>query len=109
MAEANVHGMSVEDVHFHEVGAVDSIVDIVAAAIALDYIAPNRVVCSPLPMGRGVIRGAAHGPLPGPPPAVVGVLCDAGLWTFDAGCDHELVTPTGMSKWVVLFKGVYVV
>lgn len=95
VAEADVHGMTLEDVHFHEVGAVDSIVDIVAAALALDHIGADRVVCSPLPMGRGVIRGAAHGPLPGPPPAVVGVLCGAGLWTVDGNCDQELVTPTG--------------
>lgn len=94
-AEAAVHGMPVDDVHFHEVGAVDSIVDIVAAALALDHVAASEVVVSPLPMGRGIIRGAAHGPLPCPAPATLGILCSCKLPTFDAGCDGELVTPTG--------------
>lgn len=90
-AEARVHGTSVERVHFHEVGAVDSIVDITAAAIALDHLGAE-VVCSALPMGRGLIT-AAHGPLPGPAPATV--LCLEGVPTYDAGLDVELVTPTG--------------
>jgi uncharacterized protein (TIGR00299 family) protein len=90
-AEARVHGTSVERVQFHEVGAVDSIVDVVAAAVALDHLGAE-VVCSALPMGRGLIR-AAHGPLPGPPPATV--LCLEGVPTHDAGIDAELVTPTG--------------
>ena len=63
-AEADCHGMPVDAVHFHEVGGVDSIVDIVATAIAIDFLAPARIVVSPLPMGRGIVRGAAHGPLP---------------------------------------------
>jgi uncharacterized protein (TIGR00299 family) protein len=90
-AEARVHGTTVERVHFHEVGAVDSIVDITAAAIALDHLGAE-VVCSALPMGRGLIM-AAHGPLPGPAPATV--LCLEGVPTYDAGLDVELVTPTG--------------
>jgi pyridinium-3,5-bisthiocarboxylic acid mononucleotide nickel chelatase len=90
-AEARVHGTSVERVQFHEVGAVDSIVDVVAAAVALDYLGAE-VVCSALPIGRGLIR-AAHGPLPGPAPATL--LCLEGVPTHDAGIDVELVTPTG--------------
>ena len=93
--EAEVHGMDAEDVHFHEVGAVDSIVDIVAACAAMEYLDCSSVQISPLPMGRGIVRGAAHGPLPSPPPAVVGCLCGSGLETFDAGADGEFVTPTG--------------
>ena len=93
--EAEVHGMDAEDVHFHEVGAVDSVVDIVAACAAMEYLDCSKVQISPLPMGRGVVRGAAHGPLPSPPPAVVGCLCGSGLETFDAGADGEFVTPTG--------------
>ena len=93
--EAEVHGMDVEEVHFHEVGAVDSVVDIVAACAAMEYLDCSKVQISPLPMGRGVVRGAAHGPLPLPPPAVVGCLCGSGLETFDAGADGEFVTPTG--------------
>lgn len=90
-AEAAIHGTRVEDVHFHEVGAVDSIVDTVAAAVALDFLGAT-VVCSPLPMGRGFVR-AAHGPLPLPAPATL--LCLSGVPTYDSGLDVELVTPTG--------------
>ncbi len=90
-AEAEVHGMPIEHVHFHEVGAVDSIVDIVAAAVGLDHLGAE-VICSPLPMGRGLLH-AQHGVLPSPAPATV--LCLQGVPTYDAGIDAELVTPTG--------------
>jgi uncharacterized protein (TIGR00299 family) protein len=90
-AEAQIHGTTLDRVHFHEVGAVDSIVDISAAAIAFDYLGA-RVVCSPLPMGRGTTR-SAHGVIPLPAPATV--LCLAGAPTYDAGLAEELVTPTG--------------
>jgi uncharacterized protein (TIGR00299 family) protein len=90
-AEAQIHGTTLERVHFHEVGAVDSIVDITAAAIAFDYLGA-RVVCSPLPMGRGTTR-SAHGVIPLPAPATV--LCLAGAPTYDAGLPEEFVTPTG--------------
>ncbi len=90
-AEASVHRMPKDDVHFHEVGAVDAIIDIVGAAAAIEYIGAD-VVCSPLPMGRGFVK-AAHGVLPLPAPAVVE--CLRGFPTYDAGIDAELVTPTG--------------
>ncbi len=90
-AEAQVHDTTPDAVHFHEVGAVDSIVDITAAAIGFDYLGA-RVVCSPLPMGRGVTR-SAHGLIPLPAPATV--LCLAGVPTCDASIAEELVTPTG--------------
>jgi uncharacterized protein (TIGR00299 family) protein len=90
-AEAKVHRASLDDVHFHEVGGVDAIVDIVGSAAALEHIGAELVV-SPLPMGRGFVK-AAHGTLPLPPPAVVE--CLTGLRTYDAGIDFELVTPTG--------------
>lgn len=92
-AEARVHDCAIESVHFHEVGAVDSIVDITAAAIALDHLGA-RVVCSPLPLGRGSTR-SAHGTIPLPAPATV--LCLTGVPTYDPGVAAELVTPTGAS------------
>ena len=90
-AEAEAHGMAVEDVHFHEVGAVDSIVDIVAAAAGLDWLGAT-VASSPLPMGKGFVD-AQHGVLPLPAPATV--RCLQGVPTYDAGLNEELVTPTG--------------
>jgi uncharacterized protein (TIGR00299 family) protein len=91
VAEAKVHRTAVDDVHFHEVGAVDAIADVVGSAAALDHVGAELVV-SPLPMGRGMVS-AAHGKLPLPPPATVE--CLVGLDTYDAGIDFELVTPTG--------------
>lgn len=90
-AEAKVHRTPLDDVHFHEVGGVDAIVDIVGSAAALEHVGAELVV-SPLPMGRGYVK-AAHGTLPLPAPATVE--CLAGLSTYDAGIDFELVTPTG--------------
>ena len=91
VAEAKVHRAAVEAVHFHEVGAVDSIVDVIASSAALDYLDAELTV-SPLPMGRGFVE-TAHGTLPLPAPATVE--CLAGFATFDAGINFELVTPTG--------------
>jgi hypothetical protein len=92
VAEARVHRTSIDEVHFHEVGAIDAIVDVVGSAAALDYVGAAEIVVSPLPMGRGVVR-TAHGALPLPAPATIECLC--GLATYDAGIDFELVTPTG--------------
>jgi len=91
VAEAKVHRTPVDDVHFHEVGAVDAIVDVVGSAAALAHLGAELVV-SPLPMGRGFVD-AAHGTLPLPPPATIE--CLAGLATYDGGADFEFVTPTG--------------
>jgi len=90
-AEAKVHRMALDDVHFHEVGAVDAIVDVVGSAAALEHLGA-RLVVSPLPMGHGRIK-ARHGILPLPPPAVVE--CLRGHPTYDGGIAFELVTPTG--------------
>jgi len=90
-AEAAVHGVPVSDVHFHEVGAVDSIVDVVGTAACLDHLGA-RVVASPLPLGRGTVS-SRHGVLPLPAPATVH--CLLGVPTYDGGVDAELVTPTG--------------
>jgi uncharacterized protein (TIGR00299 family) protein len=90
-AESQVHRIAIDSVHFHEVGAVDAIVDIVGAAACFAYLGA-RVACSPLPMGRGFVS-CRHGVLPLPAPATVA--CLNGVPTFDAGIDAELVTPTG--------------
>lgn len=93
-AEAHVHGASVEEVQFHEVGADDAIADIVGVATALHDLGlriPGAVSVSPVPMGRGLVRGA-HGPIPLPGPAALQILTGAPL--VPAG-DGETVTPTG--------------
>jgi len=91
-AEASVHGIAVEDVHFHELGAVDTLVDVVGAVTLLDELGIERLVCSPLPLGRGVVR-TAHGVLPLPAPATTALL--AGAPVFGVELEAELVTPTG--------------
>lgn len=105
-AESSAHGVSVETVYFHEVGALDSIVDIVAVAVCLDYLGVNEVIVSPLPIGRGLISGAAHGALPCPAPATVQCLCAADLSTYATYTDGEFVTPTGASLLATLKTGI---
>ena len=91
-AEAQVHGVPVERVEFHEVGALDAIVDVVGAALGFDHLGVDAVHVSPLPIGQGVIH-AAHGPLPVPGPAVLALLRG---WPVRAGeSEGELITPTG--------------
>lgn len=93
-AEAAVHGAAVEDVHFHEVGAVDSIVDIVGAAIGLHLLGIERVYAAPLPLGHGFVD-TRHGRLPLPAPAALEVIARTGAATRPATIEAELVTPTG--------------
>ena len=90
--EAGIHQVPVETVHLHEVGAVDSIVDVVAAVCALEWLAPDRVVASPLNVGSGTVR-CEHGELPVPAPATAELL--VGVPTYSQGPPVELVTPTG--------------
>lgn len=90
-AESEVHRVAVERVHFHEVGAVDAIADIVGAAAAFSWLGAE-VISSPLPLGRGHVE-CRHGIIPLPAPATVG--CLRGVPTLDSGIDEELVTPTG--------------
>lgn len=91
-AEAKVHGKALEDVHFHEVGATDSIVDIVGAAICFHALDVDAVWSSPLELGGGFVR-CAHGMMPVPAPATVEIL--HGIPTTRGGVEHEATTPTG--------------
>ncbi len=91
-AEAKVHGVAIEEVHFHEVGAVDSIVDLCGAAAVLDLLGWPRVVAAPPELGRGIVK-TAHGPMPVPPPAVLEIL--SGKPVRPGGPPGEAVTPTG--------------
>jgi uncharacterized protein (TIGR00299 family) protein len=91
-AEARVHGVAPDDVAFHEVGAVDSIADIVAAAVLIEALGVTSTSVSPLPLGSGRIR-TAHGVMPVPAPAVSLLL--EGFDTLDDGIEGERITPTG--------------
>lgn len=93
-AEAKVHGVELESVHFHEIGAVDTIVDIVGTALLLDRLKASRVVASPIDLGSGFIQ-CAHGKMPVPAPACAELA--KGLVTFGSPCGMERATPTGLS------------
>ena len=91
-AEAKVHGKTLEEVHFHEVGAIDSIIDIIGAAICIDYLAVDKIMASPVQVGGGFVK-CAHGIIPVPAPATVEILRNipikSGIVQF------ETTTPTG--------------
>jgi pyridinium-3,5-bisthiocarboxylic acid mononucleotide nickel chelatase len=91
-AEAEIHSTSIEKIHFHEVGAVDAIVDIVCAAVGAETLAVEEWICSPLNVGGGTVQ-CAHGTLPVPAPATLKLLRDAPV--YSSGPQVELVTPTG--------------
>jgi uncharacterized protein (TIGR00299 family) protein len=97
--EGRIHGLPPDEVHLHEMGGVDSIVDIVGACVGLHALGIDRVLASPLPMGRGFVR-CDHGLLPLPAPATLALL--QGAPVYDAGQDRELVTPTGAALLRVL-------
>ena len=92
VAEGKIHGTPPDEVHFHEVGALDAIGDVCGVCLALETLDVERVVCSPLPVARGLIR-AAHGVLPLPAPATMELL--KGVPIHGREVDAELVTPTG--------------
>src|SRR5690606_12636604 len=91
-AEAAIHQMPIDRIHLHEVGALDSIIDIVGAVFALDWFKVDRVVSSPLNVGGGMVH-SAHGHFPVPAPATVRLLGSAPV--YPSGIQRELVTPTG--------------
>ena len=91
-AEARVHNLPIERIHFHEVGAIDAIVDVVGACVGLEMLGIERCASSPLHVGSGMVE-MAHGRFPVPPPAVVELLLDAPVYATDI--IGELVTPTG--------------
>jgi uncharacterized protein (TIGR00299 family) protein len=91
-AEAKIHGKTVEEVHFHEVGAVDSIVDIVGAALCVDLLGIDKFVSSPVNTGMGFVK-CQHGIIPVPGPAAVELLKGVPVYSLDI--NTELVTPTG--------------
>lgn len=98
-AEAKVHGIDPEQVHFHEVGAVDGIVDIVGATLAMEQLNIDRVLCSPIPVGSGTVT-CQHGKLPLPAPATVQLL--VGAPTYQTGFDGEMTTPTAAAVLTTL-------
>ncbi len=99
--EGRLHGVDPEHVHFHEVGAVDSIVDTVGVCLALEDLDIDEVAASAVAQGTGTIR-AAHGILPNPPPAVVALLAEGGLPAYGLDEPMELTTPTGAALLVAL-------
>ncbi|MFP4037281.1 MAG: nickel pincer cofactor biosynthesis protein LarC [Desulfobacteraceae bacterium] len=101
-AEGKIHGLPPGEVHFHEVGAADSIVDIVGGVFGLKELGITRLFCSPLPLGSGFVN-SRHGALPVPAPAALELL--KGAPVYDPGIREELVTPTGAAMVKVLARG----
>jgi uncharacterized protein (TIGR00299 family) protein len=100
-AEAKIHNMEIEKVHFHEVGAVDALVDIVCAAVGAEALGVDEIVCSSLNVGGGTVK-CAHGTLPVPAPATLELLKGASV--YSSGVQAELVTPTGAAIVTTLVK-----
>jgi hypothetical protein len=98
-AEARIHGVPLERIHFHEVGAIDALGDVIGVCAALESLDVSRVTCSPLPLGRGSVA-TAHGAIPLPAPATVELL--RGIPTFPYDVEWETVTPTGAALLATL-------
>ncbi|MFP4135317.1 MAG: nickel pincer cofactor biosynthesis protein LarC [Halothece sp.] len=102
-AEAAVHGVSPHEVHFHEVGATDAIIDIVGTGLGLHWLGIENIYCSPLPIGGGTVK-ATHGHLSVPVPAVIKLWQSRQVPIYSNGIQKELVTPTGAALMVTLAK-----
>ncbi|MFC1567419.1 nickel pincer cofactor biosynthesis protein LarC [Thermodesulfobacteriota bacterium] len=98
-AEAEIHNCPIEKVHFHEVGGIDAIVDIVGTALCVDFLKLEKIVSSRIPLGRGFVD-CSHGTLPLPAPATLKIL--KGVPVYGTDIPHELVTPTGAAIIVAL-------
>ena len=98
-SEASIHGVPIDQVHLHELGGVDTIVDVVGVLVGLEEMGIDKVVASPLPLGRGFVQGA-HGEIPLPAPATVGLL--KGVPVVGSCVDAESVTPTGAALLTTL-------
>ncbi len=103
-AEGAVHRVPPDEATFHEVGALDSLVDVVGTCAALEVLGVDEVRCSPLAVGRGTVD-AAHGTLPNPSPAVVGMLAEVGAPVHGVDSSVELTTPTGAALMAALASG----
>ncbi len=101
-AEAKIHGEKIDEVHFHEIGALDSIVDVVGAAVGMNHLAIERVFASRIPVGSGFVHGQ-HGRLPVPAPATLEIL--KGIPIYSSSLNEELVTPTGAAILTSLSAG----
>ena len=101
-AEAKIHNCRVEEVHFHEIGALDSIVDIIGTLIGIDYLGIKTILSSHLPVGKGTLK-SSHGTIPIPAPATLEILKDVPI--YGADINAELVTPTGAALVKVLSDG----
>jgi len=104
-AEAVIHGSTIEKIHFHEVGAIDSLVDIVGASICIEFFNIDEVYSSPVKVGGGGFVKSAHGKLPVPTPATMEILKDYPVVLTDI--QHELTTPTGAAIVKALSRGMF--
>ena len=102
MAESRIHGCDKEDVHFHEVGAVDAMVDIIGSCLAIEYLGIDHIRVSELPLGSGFVT-CQHGVLPVPAPATLEILKN--IPVYGGGQKQELVTPTGAAIVAALAEG----
>jgi uncharacterized protein (TIGR00299 family) protein len=101
-SEAHIHNCSIEEVHFHEVGGIDAIVDIVGTAIFLEYRGIKHIIASHIPLGKGFVT-CSHDKIPVPAPATLDIL--KGVPVYGTDIPHELVTPTGAAIIVTLAEG----